>query len=64
MLLVLGAASNPVTKRQETPLLLATQSNERNMYRLHFHPRDNESASLDTVRVLVEQGKNGPHAKW
>lgn len=60
MLLALGAASDPVTKRQETPLLLATQSNERNMYRLYFHPRDDENASLDTVRVLVQQGRNDP----
>ena len=60
MLLALGAASDPVTKRQETPLLLATHSNERNMYRLLFHPRGNEDASLDTVRVLIEQGKNDP----
>lgn len=60
MLLALGAASDPVTKRQETPLLLATQSNERSMYRLLFRPRDNDNASLETVRVLVEQGKNDP----
>jgi hypothetical protein len=60
MLLALGAASDPVTKRQETPLLLATQSNERNMYRLYFHPREDEDASLDTVRVLVQQGRNDP----
>jgi ankyrin repeat protein len=60
MLLILGAVPDAVTKRQETPLLLATHSNDRNMYRLYFCPRNDESASLNTVRVLVEQGQNDP----
>lgn len=57
MLLALGAVPEPVTRRQETPLYLATRSNCRNM---NFRPIHEESASLDTVRVLVEQGKNDP----
>lgn len=60
LLIKLGAIPDSVTKRQETPLLLATHSNDRNMYRLYFRPRTDENASLDTVRVLVEQGKNDP----
>lgn len=57
MLLALGAIPDPVTKRQETPLLLATHADCRNVY---FRPINDETASLDTVRVLVEQGKNDP----
>ena len=57
MLLALGAVPDPVTKRQETPLLLATHSNCRNA---EHRPTDDKGASLGTVRTLVEQGKNDP----
>jgi len=57
MLLSLGAVPDPVTKRRETPLLLATHSNCRNA---EYRPLDDSSASINTVRVLVEQGKNDP----
>jgi hypothetical protein len=57
MLLACGAVPDPINIRRETPLLLATQSNCRNVY---FRPIHDEGASFDTVRVLVEQGKNDP----
>jgi hypothetical protein len=60
MLLALGAVSDPVTKRQETPLLVATQANDPTLCRGYFHPRNDESTDIDTMRVLVEQGKNDP----
>ncbi|KAE9379389.1 ankyrin [Stipitochalara longipes BDJ] len=56
MLLALGAVPDPVTKRQETPLLLATRSNCQDEYR----PVHDKSASINTLRVLVEQGNNDP----
>jgi hypothetical protein len=60
LLLALGAVPDPVTKRQETPLLVATRANERPLGRGYLHPRHDESTTLDTMRVLVEQGKNDP----
>jgi len=57
MLLALGAASDPVTNRQEIPLLLATHSICPRTG--HLRPTY-DNASLDTVRLLVEQGKNDP----
>jgi hypothetical protein len=57
MLLALGAISDPVNKYQETPLLLATHSTCQNV---ECRPKNDESAGLDTLRVLVEQGKNDP----
>jgi ankyrin repeat protein len=57
LLLALGAVPDPVTKRQETPLFLATHSNCQN---IEFRPADDLNAGINTVRVLVEQGKNDP----
>jgi hypothetical protein len=57
MLLALGAISDPVNRYQETPLLLATHSNGQNV---ECRPKNDESAGLDTLRVLIEQGKNDP----
>jgi hypothetical protein len=57
MLLALGAVPDPVTKYQHTPLQLATHSNCRNV---ELRPKHDGNASLETVRILVEQGKNDP----
>jgi len=57
MLLALGAISDPVNRYQETPLLLATHSDGQNV---ECRPKNDESAGLDTLRVLIEQGKNDP----
>jgi hypothetical protein len=59
LLLDLGAVADPVTKRQETPLLLATRSDCQHA---NFRDRstNGETACLNTVKVLVEQGQNDP----
>ncbi|KAH7360434.1 ankyrin repeat-containing domain protein [Rhexocercosporidium sp. MPI-PUGE-AT-0058] len=60
MLIRFGAATNCVTVLQQTPLLLATaiehlsSRNERN------RSENEPSSSLNTVRLLVEEGGNDP----
>jgi hypothetical protein len=58
ILIALGAVPDPVTNRQETPLHLACDPSPR--VDENFRADDDDVASLDTVRVLVEQGKNDP----
>jgi hypothetical protein len=55
----MGAVADALTNRQETPLLLAVgwSSPPR---RTCFCPLLDENACVDTVRVLVEQGRNDP----
>lgn len=55
MLMRLGAATESVTRRQETPLQLATKREHLRAYR---HHRD--ASAVDTVRILVQRGENDP----
>lgn len=60
MLIYLGAATNSITQRQETPLQLAAKR-EHLTPRYHgAYRRDQDASSVDTVRVLMEQGNNDP----
>ena len=59
MLIEMGAVADALTNRQETPLLLA-QGWYSPPRRTCFCPVLDENACVDTVRVLVEQGRNDP----
>jgi hypothetical protein len=63
MLIGLGAATNSVTARLETPLLLATTPISRQHMTRRFHTSQRNSkdaSSIDTIRLLVHQGDNDP----
>jgi hypothetical protein len=57
MLTDMGAVPDVLTNRQETPLQLALRWSCR---LTHACPVLDEAACIDTVRVLVEQGRNDP----
>jgi hypothetical protein len=59
MLIEIGAMTNSVTNRQETPLLVATQKVFLYPTQLDRNVDDSE-ACLKTLRILVSLGKNGP----
>jgi hypothetical protein len=57
MLIDMGAVPDALTNRQETPLQLALRWSCR---LTHACPVLDEAACIDTVRFLVEQGRNDP----
>lgn len=56
MLIRFGAATDCVTVRQQTPLLLATATEHLSLRNERNRSENEPSSSLNTVRLLVEEG--------
>ena len=60
MLIDIGAVTDAVTERHDTPLLLATKKVPLGSRWENRRQGRGEADSLNTVRILVEHGKNDP----
>ena len=60
MLIELGAKADCVTMRLETPLLLCTKKVNWNPRKVKYESSHNTASAPETVRVLVEKGRNDP----